>query len=209
MKNFVDFLVKTAAFLLLVLLVGCASSPPSKFYLLSPVSNGNSKSQHSADAECVSIGIGYVRLPEYVNRPQIVTRTSQSELSRSQFDLWAEPLQDTFSRVIAENLTRLLCTKRVYLPWMRSIKADYLAGAEVIEMNGNLGTTAFLQVEWSIWEGAGGKELVQRRSTYNEPVPDRSYCGLVQTYSNMIGHLSRDIAEAVEGHRVQHVRSHE
>jgi uncharacterized protein len=199
MQNFVNFLGKTVAFLLLILLVGCASSPPSKFYLLSPVSNGNSKSQHSADAECVSIAIGYVRLPEYANRPQIVTRTSQNELSRSQFDLWAEPLQDTFARVMAENLTQLLCTKRVYLPWMRSIKADYLVGAEVIEMNGNLGTTAFLQVEWSIWEGADGRELVQRRSKYSEPVQNQSYSGLVQAYSNMIGQLSRDIAEAVEG----------
>jgi uncharacterized lipoprotein YmbA len=82
---------------------------------------------------------------------------------------------------------------------MRSIKADYLVGAEVLEMNGNLGTTAFLQVEWSIWEGADGSELVQRRSTYNEPVPDRSYSGLVQAYSNMIGQLTRDIAEAIKG----------
>jgi uncharacterized protein len=198
MKFFVNFLGHTIAFLLLVLLVGCASSPPSKFYLMSPIQNGSSKSQHSADAECVSIAIGYVRLPEYANRPQIVTRTSQNELSRSQFDLWAEPLQDTFARVMAENLTQLLCTKRVYLPWMKSIKADYLVGVEVIEMNGNLGTTAFLQVDWSIMEGGAGKEFVQRRSTYIEPVPDRSYSALVQAYSNMIGQLSRDIAEAIE-----------
>jgi uncharacterized protein len=115
MKYFINFLGKTSICLLLILLVGCASSPPSRFYLMSPLSNESSKSQHSADAECVSIAIGYVRLPEYANRPQIVTRTSQNELSRSQFDLWAEPLQDTFARVMAENLTQLLCTKRVYL----------------------------------------------------------------------------------------------
>jgi uncharacterized protein len=198
MKYSVNFLGNTVVCLLLILIVGCASSPPSKFYLLSPISNESSTSQHSADEKCVSIAIGYVRLPEYTNRPQIVTRTSQNELSRSQFDLWAEPLQDTFSRVIAENLTRLLCTKRVYLPWMRSIKADYLVGVEVIEMNGDLGTIAFLQVEWIIWEGAEGRELVQRRSKYSEPVQDRSYSGLVQAYSNMIGQLSRDIAETIK-----------
>jgi uncharacterized protein len=199
MKIFINSSGKTSICLLLIMIVGCASSPPSRFYLLSPISNESSTSQHSADEECVSIAIGYVRLPEYTNRPQIVTFTSQNELTRSQFDLWAEPLQDTFARVMAENLTQLLCTKRVYLPWMRSIKPDYHVEVEVMGLNGNLGATAFLQVEWTLRGGAELRELIQRRSIYKESVQVSSYSGLVQVYSNMVGQLSLDIAEAVEG----------
>jgi uncharacterized protein len=199
MKNFINSSGKTLTCLLIMILAGCASSPPSRFYLLSPVSNESSGSHRSNDAECVTISIGHVRLPEYTNRPQIVTFTSQNELTRAQFDLWAEPLQDTFARVMAENLTRLLCIKKVYLPWMRSIKPDYLVEVEVLGLNGNLGTTAFLQVEWTIRGGAELRELIQRRSIYREPVQTPSYSALVQTYSNMVGQLSRDLAKAVEG----------
>lgn len=201
MRYFVNSLEsKTLVCLLLILPVGCTSSIPSRFYLLSPLINGSSGVQRSAGTPCVSIGIGPVSLPEYTNRPQIVTRTSQNELSLAQFDLWAEPLPDTFLRVIAENLTQLLCTKRIYLfPWKASIKPDYIVEAEVTEMNGDLGTKAFLKVQWTIWGIGEGRELVQRRSTYSEPVRDRTYNGLVQAYSSMVGQLSRDIAEGIEG----------
>jgi len=186
--------------LLLALIVGCATSIPPRFYLLSPLTNGSTEVKRSADIPCVSIGIGPVSMPEYTNRPQIVTLTSQNELSLAQFDLWAEPLPDTFSRVIAENLTRLLCTKRVYLfPWRASIKPDYIVEAEVMEMNGDLGEKAFLQVQWAIWGIGENRELVQKRSTYTESVRDRTYNGLVQAYSSMVGQLSRDIAKGIEG----------
>lgn len=201
MRFFVNFLEsKTLLCLLLILLVGCATSMPPRFYLLSPQTNVSGEVQCSADTSCVSIGIGPVGMPEYTNRPQIITRTSQNELSLAQFDLWAEPLPDTFSRVIAENLAQLLCTKRVYLfPWRSSIKPDYIVEAEVIEMNGDLGTKAFLSVQWAIWRVGESKELVQKRTTYSEPVRDRTYNGLVQAYSNMVGQLSRDIAKGIEG----------
>lgn len=191
----------TLAGLLLILVAGCASSPFPRFYLLSPLSNDSSELQRSAGAPCFSIGIGPVKLPEYTNRPQIVTRTSQNEISRAQFDLWAEPLQANFSRIIGENLTQLLCTKRVYLfPWEASIKPDYLVRAEIIEMIGNLDTKAVFQVQWSIWGVREEKEVIQKRSTYSEHLPDPTYHGLVQAYSSLVGQLSRDIAKAIERH---------
>lgn len=189
---------KTIVCLLLILLAGCASSPPPRFYLLSPFPD-EIAIQSAADTKCFDIGIGPVRLPEYTNRPQIVTRNSQNEVFRAQFDLWAEPLPETFSRVLGENLSRLLCADSVYyFPWETPRKPDYFVKVNVIEMNGYLDDKAFLQVQWSIWGDRGKKELFQKRSAYSEPIKGASYEGLVLAYSNMVGQLSRDIAKAME-----------
>ena len=191
---------KTILCLLFFLFAGCASSPPPRFYMLSPISKEVQVDHSTGTVSCFNIGVGPVRLPEYTNRPQIVTRTSQNELSRAQFDLWAEPLAYTLPRVIAENLARLLCINRIYLfPWERSVKPDYIVKADIMEMTGDLETTAYLQVQWSILGVRETRELFQKRSTYSETVMDATYEGLVQTYSNMFGKLSRDIAKAMEG----------
>ena len=56
-----------------MLLVGCAGNAPSRYYVLSPLTG---ESKVTSEESCVSVGIGPIKLPEYVNRPQIVTRTS-------------------------------------------------------------------------------------------------------------------------------------
>jgi uncharacterized lipoprotein YmbA len=47
----------------LLLLVGCASNAPSRYYVLSPLT---SEGKVTPDESCVSVGIGPVKLPEYV-----------------------------------------------------------------------------------------------------------------------------------------------
>src|SRR5208283_397215 len=131
--------------------VGCAGNAPSRYYVLSPVTGEN---RVAPDASCPSVGIGPIKLPEYVNRPQIVTRTTPNELTLSYFDLWAEPLSDSVPRILAENLSRLLCTKEVVLfPWKPSRVPDYRVEVELQKMDGTLGRTFSLEAWWSVSNG--------------------------------------------------------
>jgi uncharacterized protein len=180
--------------LLFISLAGCASTNPTRFYLLSPLPDGSGVKASDA---CVNLGVGPIKLAEYLNRPQIVTRASTNELILGQFDRWAEPVQDTFSRVLAENLTRLLCTKSVVLyPWRSSTQLDYRVEAEVIHMDGALGREASLEVWWSIWDG-GKKVLISRQSKFREPVAANNYEALVQAQSRLLASFSREIVEAM------------
>ena len=60
-------------------------------------------------------GFGPVTVPPYLDRPQIVTRTSRAKLVLADFDQWAGPLADTIARVLSEDLSLLVPMERVVL----------------------------------------------------------------------------------------------
>jgi uncharacterized lipoprotein YmbA len=185
-------LVKAGLGTCLLLLVGCASSPPSHHYVLSPLIGAT---KTPSEESCPSVGIGPIKLPEYVNRQQIVTRTTPNELKLSYFDLWAEPLADSVPRMLAENISRLICTKEVvFFPWRPSRIPDYRVEVEVLQMDGTLGGTVSLDAWWSVMHGT---TRVTRKATYSEPVAGQDYDALVQAESRTLAALSRDIAGAL------------
>ena len=187
--------VKTGLGICLLLLVGCSSSPTTRHYVLSPLTGGGKVPEES----CISIGVGPIKLPEYVNRPQIVTRTSPNELSLSSFEQWAEPLTDSVPRMLAENISRLVCTKEVVLfPWRPSQTPEYRVEVEVLQMDGTLGSTVSLEAWWSVTYGGDKKARLTRKATYSEPVAGKGYDTLVQAHSRALAALSRDIAGALK-----------
>ncbi len=93
---------------LLITLGGCAGTPNSRFYLLEPLTGAPGPEGTVPLDRAISIGLGPVTLPEYLDRPQIVTRTDRNTVLLAEFDRWAEPLSGNVSRTLAENLTYLL-----------------------------------------------------------------------------------------------------
>ena len=67
---------------------GCASTPQSHFYTLSPASK-----PAAAAAASYSISVGPVTVPAAVDRPQIVVRVGPNQVDIDEFNRWASPLQ--------------------------------------------------------------------------------------------------------------------
>ena len=67
---------------LLLVLAACGGSPPTQFYTLSgmqlPPGNPNTRG--------TVVGVGPVTLPEYLDRPQIVTRTSGNRVTLANYE---------------------------------------------------------------------------------------------------------------------------
>jgi hypothetical protein len=103
-------------------------------------------------------------MPPYLDRPQIVTRTSRAKLTLAEFDQWAAPLSDTIPRVLAENLSLLVPTERVILhPWPRTIDPDYQVIVEVFQFDQNPGGPVVLTARWSLLD-RDAQELALRTS---------------------------------------------
>jgi hypothetical protein len=141
-----------------------------------------------------------VRVSEYLNQPAIVTRINQNEVRVDEFAKWAEPLEDNVSRVLADNLRSLLCIRSIAVaPWRGQPLIDYRIDVNMIQMDGQLGENASLEVSWSIGDGADRKKptLLTKRSTYKEPTGGADYTSFVSAQSRNVASLSRDIAEAI------------
>lgn len=146
----------------------------------------------------ISVGLGPVTFPDYLDRPQIVTRSQQNLVQLAEYDRWAGPLASNVSRILAEDLAFLLSTDRVVqYPWPASFDVTYQVLIDCYRFDGILGDKALLEVQWSIVGKKGRKVLLLRRSTFAEPAGEPSYEALVAAQSRALAKLSREMALAL------------
>lgn len=182
----------------LVMAGGCAHTDPVRFYMLHALSDTETEKQVRATERDVPIVIGPVELRGYLDRPQIVTRVSMNELKISEFDQWAESLENNISRVLAENISILLSNEDVFVyPWKRSERTEYQVIIEVIQFDGALGGQVVLDTHWVILAGDEGKMLLIKKSSYSRPTGEEDYQALVTAKSQTLADFSRDIAQAI------------
>jgi uncharacterized lipoprotein YmbA len=182
-----------------IFLGGCLGrSPTPKFYALTPVQD-QYVSRRSSPVKNAVIGIGPVKLADYLDQSMLITRTSDNQAVKAQFDRWVGSFKDNFINVLADNIGSLLRTERIYLyPWRRSVPIDYQVVVDVVRCDGRLGDAAYLEARWSIFGGPGKKLLKMHRSSIREPVAGADYSALVAAQSRAVAKLSLDIAEAIQ-----------
>ena len=184
-------LVTIAVCALTAFAVGCAATPPSRFYTLSATTAPTATSSN------FSVAVGPVSVPAVVDRPQIVVSTSANQVALDEFNRWASPLQNNISRVVADNLVALLGTPRVTLfPQTLSADADYRAAIEVQSFGSAPGEAATLDAVWSVRRAKDGKTETGR-TTAREALQEKGYDALAAAHSRALAQLSRDIATAV------------
>lgn len=178
---------------------GCAGTPNSRFYLLESLNDSLAPLKVPTLDSPIPIGLGPVILPDYLDRPQIVTRSSDNRVQLAEFDRWAEPLSGNISRAMTKNIGLLLQSDSVVpYPWPGSMDVTYQVLIEVYRFDGILGEKTWLDAQWSI-QGKKGKHLFKvKRSTFVEPVSGLSYEAMVASQSRVLANFSREIASALQ-----------
>jgi uncharacterized lipoprotein YmbA len=191
-----------AIIFLALALAGClgGKSPPTNFYMLSPLSPSPAgESAASAEAR-IHVGLETVVIAEYLNRNEIVLNLDNTIFQLAEFNQWAEPLDGNLTRVLGENLMNLLQgdSIRVFQASESSIPLDYRLEVDVLRLDGNLGDRVTLVAQWALLETEEDDLILLQRSEYREPTADETLKELVLAQSRTVEKFSRDIAEAIK-----------
>lgn len=178
-------------------LAGCAPTKPTRFYVL----DSAAEQPIAKSASNMAIGVGPITLPQYLDRPQIVTRVSGNQLELAEFDQWGGDIQDNITRTLATNLSSLLGTDRVSLfPSKNDAPIDYQIQVDVTAFEQAPNGESVLGAFWSVITPADGKVVLMRRSTFRTAAPaatGNGYDAAVAAMSQNLQSLSQDIAKAV------------
>lgn len=195
-----EYARRTAALSLLAL-AGCGSTPPTDFYVLTSLADTDPQATEASTRSEVGplVGIGPVELPNYLDQPAIVTRSSATTLAMADFDHWAEPLPEGFTRVLAENLAHLSPTARIAIfPWKRADSVDVQVIVRVVRFE-VVADQARLTAEWRLVTQDTG-EVLSRRSSFTEVVAEDGHPAKVSAMSATVTQLSQEIATAIGEH---------
>jgi uncharacterized protein len=176
-----------------------ARPDPSRFFTLSALRETDTAAKTQRAQEGISLGVGPIKFPGYLDRQEIVVRSAQNRFDVSEYDHWAEPLVDNFERVLEQNLSDLLGTDRIVsYPWAVSGRPSYQLQLEVIRFEANGTREAQLAARWSVFAADKRVSIQNRESRISRPLQAQSTDAAVAALSATLGDLSREIADAVK-----------
>lgn len=182
----------------LLLVAACGSSPPVRYFALSAV---DSVQRQDAD-DAVTLGLGPLRIPEYLNRSQLVTRGGGSEMEVDEFSRWAEPLTQAFHRVVSTDVDNMMDDVIVIaFPWESMVRneVEYRLLGEVTRFDADRSGRVVLDIQWAISEVTAGVAVAVHRSRYETRAarPDDP-ATVVSAMNDALAMFSRDIVSQME-----------
>lgn len=193
-----------AKYLILVtavlLLTACGRSHPSQFYILTAHHAHSNKV--NADSKHYTLGVGPIKLPDYLNRPQIVFKKQPNQIIPSEYHRWGEPLDTNMKSVIISNLAEALTNWRIVsYPWKRSEHVKLQLKINIIDFDTNLQGDSTLILNWSIYDTKTGRVIINQQHRYSTHVKD------IKNYNKVALAMSHNLAKASHaiGLNLQHL----
>jgi len=178
---------------LLVLLTGCGSTPTHYFVLTATTPT---MQQHGRN---LSVEINELRLPKYLDRPQIVSHSSANQLELAEHDQWGGKLRDNMMRTLAKNLGNALGTSQIVIaPYRPSEASTVRVMVEILRFERMADGRIHLDAQWRLTDGGNNRSMVTRMSHLQGEDTSHDVVGSVQQMSALFGQFSVAIAEEIE-----------
>ena len=190
------------------LLSGCvkSSTPVTRFYVLNPINSDTSLVSESERKGLLSVEVASLRLPQYLERPQIVTRSGGNRLELAEYNQWGGNLRKNMMRVIAKNLSQLLSTPNIAISPHRPPKpSDFYIELEVMKFERDSEGQVRFSTQWRLSRGRDRKSLATQITNLISPTVHSmsDFDQTVSAMSALVGELSQIIAQEIlkQGHR--------
>jgi uncharacterized protein len=190
-------------------LAGCSLLPSprpetSKFFVLT--AKQDAAPLTASGGSGLAIGVGPVRLPDYLDRTEIATRVAPNRIQYSDSDRWGGLLDESFRRVLAADLARSLGNPEiVQFPRFRPTGLDYRIEVDVQRFERDVNGSADLVARFTVRDGRSGKVLAANDSTISRPASGGTDASVAALSAN-IAELSDQIASAVRDLESQRAR---
>ena len=184
--------------ILTTVMSACAVKDTSRYYALGS-SRAPAAVEGAAMTSGLTIGVGPVAIPGYLDRPQVVTRDAGDGLEIWPYHRWAEPLDVGIAQALADDLgTRVPGDRIAVYPW-RGVLArmiDYQVVVAVARFDGAPGRNVTLDARWRLLS-RDGKEVAFKRTRVSEPVHGDTFAALVDAMNRTVGRLGQDVGDAI------------
>lgn len=191
------------SFLTAVAVSGCLptmETQETRFYVLDALAQDTQPVAGARGASPIVVDLTSVTIPQYLRRPQIVTRVSANRLVLSEFDNWGGSLEKNILRCMASNLSTLLDTSDIHVS-ARRLPTDVRARieVEVIRYERGPDNRVTLEAQWRLLGGDRDRTpIVSEVSTLqSEPLEGQDVSSTVAAMSALLGQLSQLVAEAI------------
>ena len=184
------------------ILSACATGkqPQTRFYVLDSMPASEPSLAGAKRSPPLAVDIAAMRLPQYLERPQLVTRAAGNELKFDEYHRWGGTLAKNIMRITARNLARLLDTAQITIFPRRPAKtADLRLEIDILQFERGPDGRVLLSAQWRILSGNEGHSNIARISElYSEPVAATTPIEeTVRMMSELVGKLDREIAVAI------------
>lgn len=173
------------------------SSPDAQLYTLSSSDGTTPVPSGTGDSSLPVLAVGPVELPDYLRRPQIVSRQGENRVTIAEFDRWAAPLNEQVERVLAENLAARLSKMVVVSYREQRFRPGYRLTMTLDRFERQGADQVRLAGRWTVASAADGKVLLTRRESFSVPIEGQGYEATVAAQSRALAKLADIMSDAV------------
>lgn len=186
--------------LILSILNACSGNSKkniTRYYLIDSV---NSTSNVLLTDKMLAIRINDIKMPQYLERFQIVTRSAENRLRFSEFNQWGEPLRKNLLRTLAQNLNNILATTDIATPYSPSAsKSDYTVTVNIQQFEHDVDGYVKLVASWQIKELDSKQVSRMKQASFKSAniITGNSYDEIVNSMQSLYADFSMELANTI------------